>query len=138
VLVSPGGDLLGVVDDALETCGLSRRVVAAVPQFFPALAAVAETGCIATLPERLARRYASMLDHIVTNPPLKLPNFTVSALRHRRNKHDPKLLWLLEQISPALALQLPRPRIAERHLRIGSEGQGLELALEAGVHPPDP
>jgi DNA-binding transcriptional LysR family regulator len=138
VLVSPGGDLLGVVDDALAICGLSRRVVAAVPQFFPALAAVAETGCIATLPERLARRYASTMGLVVTSPPLKLPSFTVSALRHRRNKHDPKLLWLLEQIAPALALQLPRPHVVERHLRIGIEGQGLELVPEAAVHPPEP
>jgi DNA-binding transcriptional LysR family regulator len=138
VLVSPGGDLLGVVDDALAICGLSRRVVAAVPQFFPALAAVAETGCIATLPERLARRYASTMGLVVTSPPLKLPSFTVSALRHRRNKHDPKLLWLLEQIGRASALQLPRPRVVERRLRIGIEGRGLELALEAPVHPAEP
>jgi DNA-binding transcriptional LysR family regulator len=111
VLVSPGGDLAGVVDDALAGCGLSRRVIAAVPQFFPALAAVAETDCIATLPERLARRYASTMGLAVTIPPLQLPSFTVSALRHRRNQHDPKLLWLLEQVGAALALE---PNLSHR------------------------
>src|SRR4051812_3121579 len=50
VLVSPGGDLRGVVDEVLERLGHKRRVVAAVPQFFPALATVAASDCIATLP----------------------------------------------------------------------------------------
>jgi DNA-binding transcriptional LysR family regulator len=34
ILVSPGGDLHGVVDDTLERQGLSRTIVAAVPQLF--------------------------------------------------------------------------------------------------------
>lgn len=105
VLVSPGGDLLGIADKALATYGLSRRVVAAVPQFFPALATVAETDCIATLPNRLARRYAPTLGLIATIPPLQLPSFTISALHHRRNKHDQKLLWLLERIVSVLAVE---------------------------------
>jgi DNA-binding transcriptional LysR family regulator len=105
VLVSPGGVLLGAVDDALATYGLTRRVVAAVPQFFPALATVAETDCIATLPDRLARRYASMMGLIATSPPLELPRFTISALHHRRNKHDPKLLWFLERIGSVLTIE---------------------------------
>lgn len=105
VLVSPGGDLMGAVDNALATHGLARRVLAAVPQFFPALAIVSETDCIATLPDRLARRYASTMGLITTSPPLRLPTFTVSALHHRRNKHDPKLLWLLERISSVLAVE---------------------------------
>jgi DNA-binding transcriptional LysR family regulator len=102
VLVSPGGDLLGVVDTMLAESGLSRRVIAAVPQFFPALATAAETGCLATLPDRFARRYAPGMGLVVTSPPLKLPRFTISAVRHRRSSRDPKLLWLLEQLGGAL------------------------------------
>lgn len=102
VLVSPRGDLLGVVDAKLADFGLSRRVIAAVPQFFPALATVVETGCLATLPDRFARRFAPGLGLVVTCPPLTLPRFTISAVHHRRSANDPKLLWLLNQIGEAL------------------------------------
>lgn len=103
VLVSPGGDLTGVADVALAASGQARRVVATVPQFFPALAAVAETGCIATLPDRLARRYGPSLGLAVAEPPLALRSFEISALRHRRNEADPRLLWLLDLVRAAAA-----------------------------------
>ncbi len=102
ILVSPAGDLTGVVDDALGALGLSRRVVASVPQFFPALAAVAETDCITTLPHGLAKRYATILGLSIQDPPLELRSFTVSALRHRRNEHDRRILWVLKTISENL------------------------------------
>lgn len=103
VLVSPGGDLTGVADAALAAMGQARRVMATVPQFFPALAAVAESGCIATLPDRLARRYGPALGLAVAEPPLALRSFEVSALRHRRNEADPRLLWLLDLVRAAAA-----------------------------------
>ncbi len=102
ILVSPAGDLKGVVDDALSIRGLSRRVVASVPQFFPALATVAETDCITTLPEGLAKRYAPILGLSTQVPPLELRSFTVSALRHRRNEHDQRILWILKTIRQSL------------------------------------
>jgi DNA-binding transcriptional LysR family regulator len=96
VLVSPAGDLSGVADDALKSRGLSRKVIASVPQFFPALATVAETDCITTLPRGLAQRYAPALDLIIQDPPLELRSIMISALRHRRNEHDQRLLWILK------------------------------------------
>ena len=50
VLVSPGGTLTGIVDKALARAGASRRVVVAVPYFLAALATVADTDLIATVP----------------------------------------------------------------------------------------
>jgi DNA-binding transcriptional LysR family regulator len=102
VLVSPGGTFRGVVDTALEEVGMTRRVIAAVPQFFPALATVAATGCVATLPARLAQRHAPALGLAVTRPPLNLPSFAIAAVLHRRSARDPKLLWLLAQLGRAL------------------------------------
>jgi DNA-binding transcriptional LysR family regulator len=99
VLVSPAGDLRGIADEALAARGLARRVLAAVPAFFPALAAVAETGCIATLPDTLARRYAPPLGLMVADPPLPLRTFPVTALRHRRNEADGALLWALSVLA---------------------------------------
>ncbi len=95
VLVSPMGDLRGIVDAALEGMGLSRRVVLTVPQFYPALAAVAATGVIATLPERLARAHAPGMGLLLSDPPLTLRRFEISALRHRRNAADQRTLWAL-------------------------------------------
>lgn len=96
VLLSPGGGLSGVVDEALAEHGLSRRVVAAVPAAFPALAAVARTRCIATLPDVVARAHAAAIGLAVADPPLPLRRFPVVALRHRRNEADGAILWALD------------------------------------------
>jgi DNA-binding transcriptional LysR family regulator len=98
VLVSPAGDLGGIVDTALEALGLSRRVVAAVPQFFPALMAAAETGCLVTLPDRLADRHAARFGLLAVDPPLTLRRFEVSALRHRRNARDGMTDWVISAL----------------------------------------
>ena len=102
VLVSARGDQTGVVDDALARLGRARRVIASVPHFFPALAAVSETDCIATLPRRLALRYAGPFGLETHEPPLKLRPFGISALRHRRNEHDQALAWLVARMRDTL------------------------------------
>ena len=101
VVVSPAGDLRGLVDTALEALGLERRVIAAVPQFFPALAAVAATGCVATLPRRLAEAYAPGFGLSAHPPPLPLRGFTVSAVRHARDARNPLHDWLVAALTPA-------------------------------------
>ena len=53
ILVSPGGDLRRVVDDLLDSKGLKRQVIAALPLFLPALAAVEATNALATVPRRM-------------------------------------------------------------------------------------
>jgi DNA-binding transcriptional LysR family regulator len=95
ILVSLAGDLTGIADSALTALGRRRTVIASVPQFFPALATVRRTDCLVTLPEGLVRQYAPAFGLISAAPPLPLRSFTVSALRHRRNDHDPRLLWLI-------------------------------------------
>ncbi len=98
VLVSPQGDFSGIVDVTLAARGESRRVVAAIPQFFPALATVAATGAVATLPADVARRYAPAFGLALAPPPLPLRRFAVSALRHRRNASDPRLAWVTDAL----------------------------------------
>lgn len=93
ILVSPAGEMRGVADSALEALGLSRRILAAVPQFFPALSAVAETDSIATLPEQFARKYAPVLGLETAEPPVALRRFPVLCVIHKRNAMDGRLNW---------------------------------------------
>ena len=94
VLISPAGDLRGVVDERLAAMGRSRRVVLGLPAFLPALAAVAETGAILTLPARLADRLAAGFGLVTAKPPLEVRNFPVSVFWHRRNSTDPMVSWI--------------------------------------------
>lgn len=102
VLVSPAGDLRGVVDDRLEAMGRRRRVVLGLPAFLPALAAVAASGALATLPARLARAFAPGFGLVVAEPPVAVRRFPVSVFWHRRDDGAPRTLWLRARIADSL------------------------------------
>ncbi|MEL6643410.1 MAG: LysR family transcriptional regulator [Pseudomonadota bacterium] len=97
LLVSPSGELNGIVDDVLRRAGERRDVVASVPQFLSALAMLAETDLIATVPERLARRHGEAFGLAMAAPPLAIRSFTSSVARHRRDEKNPLHLWLIDQ-----------------------------------------
>lgn len=94
VLISPAGDLRGVVDDRLAAMGRSRRIVLGLPAFLPALAAVAVSEAILTLPARLANRLAPGFGLVSAMPPLDVRSFPVSVFWHRRNATDPMTSWM--------------------------------------------
>jgi DNA-binding transcriptional LysR family regulator len=94
VLVSPSGELSGIVDDVLRQNGRSRRVIAATPLFLPALAMVRETGAIATVPSRLAKRFAGAFGLSILKLPFQVRPFQVSLARHRRNARSAMHDWL--------------------------------------------
>ena len=98
VLVSPAGDLRGVVDERLEALERSRRVVLGLPSFLPALAAVAASGALVTLPAVVARRFAEGFGLVTAKPPIELRSFPVSVFWHRRNDADPRIGWVRQQI----------------------------------------
>ena len=99
MLISPGGDLRGVVDDRLEAMGQSRRVILGLPAFLPALAAVAGSGALVTLPARVARAFAPGFGLVTATPPLPVRGFPVSVFWHRRNSQDPRTQWLRRLMS---------------------------------------
>lgn len=98
VLISPAGDLRGVVDDRLEAMGKSRRIVLGLPAFLPALAAVAASNAIVTLPARVAENFARGFRLVTAKPPLEIRSFAVSAYWHRRNDAQPQLQWLRQHL----------------------------------------
>lgn len=98
VLISPGGDLRGVVDDELAKMDRRRRVVLGLPAFLPALAAVAASDALVTLPARVARTFAPGFGLATAEPPLPVRTFPVSVFWHRRNDTDPRTSWFRQQL----------------------------------------
>ena len=98
VLISPGGDLRGVVDDQLEAMGRSRRVILGLPAFLPALAAAADSAALVTLPARVARAFAAGFGLATAEPPIPVRRFPVSVFWHRRNETDSRTTWIRQQI----------------------------------------
>ena len=103
ILVSFSGDLRGVVDEALAVQGAARRVTAAVPLFATALAVVAATDQIVTLPARIVLS-SPLLDRLsVADPPVDIRRFSIFALWHRRSDGDPAVSWLVGEIEAIAA-----------------------------------
>jgi DNA-binding transcriptional LysR family regulator len=103
VLISPGGDLRGVVDDQLEAMGRSRRVILSLPAFLPALAAVAASDALVTLPARVAKGFSPGFGLVVAEPPIPVRTFPVSVFWHRRNETDARTIWIRRQIGEELS-----------------------------------
>lgn len=101
VVVSPAGELSGVVDEMLSERGLSRDVVLSVPSFMTALAAVASADLVTTIPKRFAQAYAGLFGLEIREPPLPVRGFKVSAVRHRRDARNTKINWLEDEICAA-------------------------------------
>lgn len=107
LLVSPAGDLHGVVDAALARLGRSRQVIASLPLFLPALAAVQATGALATMPKRLAQCFAGSFGLDVLPLPLEVRSFDVAAVRHRREARSAVHIWVTEALAASAALAAP-------------------------------
>ena len=101
VLTTPGGTLSGIVDQALAAEGRARRVVVGVPYFLAALATVAATDLIATVPRRLAFLYAASFGLVTAKPPVAIRRFAVRMTWSRRSASDAGLIWLRARLAEA-------------------------------------
>jgi DNA-binding transcriptional LysR family regulator len=99
LLFSPRGDPKGIVDEPLaQLSGIKRRVVMTIPHISAVPLIVARTDLVAVIAERIARLYASEHDLILFEPPIKLPEFTISVLTSAARAGDPALQWLQQQV----------------------------------------
>jgi len=98
VLVSFSGGLTGFADMALKRHNLARRVVASVPMFLAAFAAVSKGELVATVPAHLAASYAQPFGLKVYRPPMAMRSFSVVAVRHARSHGDQGLDWLADRL----------------------------------------
>lgn len=94
VVVAPRGRPGSVVDTALAERGLVRRAARWVPYSLAALEFAAASDCIATVSDRLARRWADRLALQVLPPPIPLPPCAASQVWHARLDSDPAHVWL--------------------------------------------
>jgi DNA-binding transcriptional LysR family regulator len=76
-------------------------VVLGLPAFLPALAAVATSGALVTLPARVARAFAPGFGLATAEPPIPVRSFPVSVFWHRRNDTDPRTSWIRQQLRSA-------------------------------------
>ncbi|MEO0812927.1 MAG: LysR substrate-binding domain-containing protein, partial [Myxococcota bacterium] len=99
LLVASDGGFRGVVDRRLESMDHSRRVVVSLPLFLPAMAMVAVSDLIGTLPARLVRRYAKAMEVTATEPPLEIRRFELKVVTHPRSERNRALQWMSDLIA---------------------------------------
>jgi DNA-binding transcriptional LysR family regulator len=102
VVVSHGGDPSGFVDLSPDAGGQQRRVVLTVPNFFMALAAVAETGLVTAVPRRFAALHAQRFGLLTVEAPLALPTFALIATLPEAALADRGTAWLLDSLVAAV------------------------------------
>lgn len=88
----------GVVDDALERIGQSRKVALITPRFIGVPFLVAGAPVVTTMHARLARIFAKELKLALSRVPVDLPAVTISMLWHASYDDDPGHAWLRKTI----------------------------------------
>ena len=94
-------DIQGCLSEALARTGQALNVVLAGSDFLTVLAA-ADAPILATLPSRMARRYAPRFGLTVADVPLDLRVPAVSMGWSARNDRDPALCWIREIVQSLL------------------------------------
>lgn len=94
MLVSPFGDPVGPVDEALRARGIARRVRLTVPIFLQAPEIVARTDLVVALGRRLGMIAIGRWPVGWRELPLQVPGFTANAMWLDQRDTDPVLSWL--------------------------------------------
>ncbi len=98
LLVSSSGDPYGFFDSLLADQNRSRRVVVTVPNFMMALAVVAETDLVASLPRRLVAMHAARFGVVVSEMPVQHPRSIVRAIATKAAMMDTGIAWLVDTL----------------------------------------
>ncbi len=94
-----------MVDDWPEATGRTRRVILVLPALLPALAAVAASDALVTLPARVAQAFAAGFGLVTATPPIGVCRFPAPVFRQRRKETDPRPLRLRKMLSLTVAQQ---------------------------------
>jgi DNA-binding transcriptional LysR family regulator len=104
VLVSPEGQLHGLVDQALAQQGLKRKLALTLPQLFAVPDVVARTGMTATILKRVALHAEASHRLMLFPPPVALPEMVFHLVWHRRSDTHPAQVWFREMIGKHAAI----------------------------------
>ncbi|MGH6712243.1 MAG: LysR substrate-binding domain-containing protein [Bradyrhizobium sp.] len=100
VVSSAGGaGLPGAIDALLPRHGRKRRTAVTLAHVVAVSFAVAGTDLVATMAERVARRFAAVV--AVVPLPYDVPAFTINLMHTGHAMADPALRWFIEMISRA-------------------------------------
>lgn len=102
ILVSHDRDPRGVVDAMLGDLGRQRRIAAVMPQMLLGFAAASQSDAIITAPLSACHYAASLFPLAIHRPPLSIPGFELTLLRHRDARADPAITWLADILTAAL------------------------------------
>jgi len=94
VLVTVLGDGRGALDDDLDRLGLKRRIALRLPHFYAAMAVVARSDLVVTLPRSMATRFAPGFDLLALDPPVERPPFTITLIWPEALDAEPGIAWL--------------------------------------------
>ncbi|WP_312670127.1 LysR family transcriptional regulator [Pseudescherichia sp.] len=99
VLVSPEGQLHGLVDQTLAQQGKQRKLALTVPHIFAVPAIIARTDMAATILKRVALHSQTSYQLMLFSPPLALPEIVFDLIWHRRSNNSPAQVWFREFIA---------------------------------------
>ncbi len=88
------GDGVSELDALLAASGVTRRMALTTPHFMAALSAVASTDLATTLSRVFARRFASLFDLALSEPPFADTGFKITLVWSHVRDTDPLLIWL--------------------------------------------
>jgi DNA-binding transcriptional LysR family regulator len=98
LMVSPRGTPGSLVDTALEKLGQQRRIAMAVPHFLVVPHIIEGSDLVATLPTRIAARFAQSLNLVSLRLPLAVAPFEIAVSWHERHVSDPAHRWFREEL----------------------------------------
>jgi LysR family transcriptional regulator, mexEF-oprN operon transcriptional activator len=101
-LVSQKQEIEGCLDDALRKLNVRLEVAMAAPEFLTILTAVGHTPFLATLPTRIAKRYAQMFSLTVCEVPIDLEVAPIAMVWTAHADKEPAFAWIREQIYPVI------------------------------------
>lgn len=99
VLIKSSGTGHSIVEKSLNAKGIERRIVLKVPSFLGVARIVAQTKCIATVPQRFGSAMVQQENVKMLPPPVKLPDFSVKQHWHERFHADPANQWLRKMVA---------------------------------------
>lgn len=99
VRIRSSGTGHSIVEKSLNAKGIRRRIVLQVPSFLGVARIVAQTECIATVPQRFGNAMVRQENVKMLPPPVKLPDFSVKQHWHERFHADPANQWLRQVVA---------------------------------------